>query len=176
MKLKVIEEALKLYEARGDHDYQTQVDIYNCWIELAEMKKPKGVDDWYCQDVTILPSILMNDLCNRLLYDTYGRMARRLPNGCDIVANFINAVHTEDCLTEISDLILADAFEYLRDLWNDNEAIGDNNADGSFKQPKDLTDEERTIIRNLICSYRDSLAGSNDEYFDQMQAILEKLR
>jgi len=79
-------------------------------------------------------------------------------------------------LTEISDLILADAFEYLRDLWNDNEAIGDNNADGSFKQPKDLTNEERTIIRNLICSYRDNLAGSNDEYFDQMQAILKKLR
>lgn len=176
MKLKVIEEALKMYEARGDHDDQTQADIYNCWVELAEMKKPKGVDDWYCQDVTILPSILMNDLCNRLLYDTYGRMARRLPNGRDIVANFIHAVHTEEYLTEISDLILADAFEFLRDLWSDNEAVGCNNPDGSFKQPKDLTDEEREIVRDLICNYRDSLDGSNDEYFDQMQSMLEKLR
>ena len=51
-----------------------------------------------------------------------------------------------------------------------------NKADGSFKQPKDLTDEEREIIRDLICNYRDNLAGGNDEYFDQMQAILEKLR
>ena len=51
-----------------------------------------------------------------------------------------------------------------------------NKANGSFKQPKDLTDEEREIIRELIYNYRDNLAGGNDEYFDQMQAILEKLR
>ena len=51
-----------------------------------------------------------------------------------------------------------------------------NKVNGSFKQPKDLTDEEREIIRELIYNYRDSLAGGNDEYFDQMQAILEKLR
>lgn len=134
MKLKIIEEALKMYEAHGNHDDQTQADIANCWIELAEMKKPKGVDDWYCTDVTILPSILMNDLCNRLLYDTYGRMARRLPNGRDIVANFINAVHTEEYLTEISDLILADAFDLIHDIWSDNETLGDNNPDGTFKR------------------------------------------
>ena len=134
MKLSIIEEALKMYEARGDHDDQTQADIANCWIELAEMKKPKGVNDWYCQDVTILPSILMTDICSQLLYDTYGRMARRLPDGRDIVANFINAVHTEDYLTEISDLILADAFDFLHDLWSDIEALGDNNPDGTFKR------------------------------------------
>ena len=51
-----------------------------------------------------------------------------------------------------------------------------NKVNGSFKQPKDLTDEEREIIRELIYNYRDNLAGGNDEYFDQMQAILEKLR
>ncbi len=56
-----------------------------------------------------------------------------------------------------------------------NEATGYNNPDGSCKQPKDLTDEEREIIRDLICNYRDSLDGSNDVYFDQMQSILEKL-
>lgn len=76
MKLSIIEEALKMYEARGDHDDQTQADI----------------------------------------------------------ANFINAVHTEDYLTEISNLILADAFDFLHDLWSDNEALGDNNPDGTFKR------------------------------------------
>jgi len=40
----------------------------------------------------------------------------------------------------------------------------------------DLTDEERAIIRELIYNYRDNLAGGNDEYFNQMQAILEKLQ
>ena len=51
-----------------------------------------------------------------------------------------------------------------------------NKADGGFKQPADLTDEERAIIRELIYNYRDNLAGGNDEYFNQMQAILEKLQ
>jgi len=50
-----------------------------------------------------------------------------------------------------------------------------NKADGGFKQPIDLTYEEREIIRDLIYNYRDNLAGGNDEYLDQMQAILEKL-
>ena len=49
-----------------------------------------------------------------------------------------------------------------------------NKAD--FKQPADLTDEERAIICELIYNYRDNLAGGNDEYFNQMQAILEKLQ
>jgi len=48
-------------------------------------------------------------------------------------------------------------------------------AADSFKQLI-LTDEEREIIRELIYNYRDNLAGSNDEYFDQMQAILKKLQ
>lgn len=134
MKLKIIEEALKMYEARGDHDDQTQADIADCWIELAEMKKPGDVDDWYCADVDIIPSLLTTDLCNRLLYDTYGRIARTATPDSDIAANFIHAVRTEDDLTEISELILADAFEYLHDLWNDNEAIGYNNPDGTFKR------------------------------------------
>ena len=49
-------------------------------------------------------------------------------------------------------------------------------AAGSIKPPINLTDEEREIIRELIYNYRDNLAGGNDEYFDQMQAILEKLQ
>jgi len=49
-------------------------------------------------------------------------------------------------------------------------------ADNNFKQPIYLTDEEREIIRELIYNYRDNLAGGSDEYFDQMQAILEKLQ
>lgn len=51
-----------------------------------------------------------------------------------------------------------------------------NKADNNFKQPVYLTDDEREIIRELIYNYRDNLAGGSDEYFDQMQAILEKLR
>jgi len=51
-----------------------------------------------------------------------------------------------------------------------------NKADNSCKQPVYLTDDEREIIRELIYNYRDNLAGSNDEYFDQMQAILKKLQ
>ena len=51
-----------------------------------------------------------------------------------------------------------------------------NKAADSFKQLIYLTDEEREIIRELIYNYRDNLAGSNDEYFDQMQAILKKLQ
>ena len=52
-----------------------------------------------------------------------------------------------------------------------------NKAADSFKQQLIyLADEEREIIRELIYNYRDNLAGGNDEYFDQMQAILEKLQ
>lgn len=133
MKLKIIEEALKMYEARGDHDDQTQADIANCWIELAEMKKPEGVDAFYCEDVDIIPTLLTDDLCNRLLYDTYGRIARTATPDSDIVAEFIDAVHTKEYLA-ISDLLLTDLCYFLHDLWSDNEATGDNNLDGTFKR------------------------------------------
>lgn len=51
-----------------------------------------------------------------------------------------------------------------------------NKAASSLNQLIYLTDEEREIIRELIYNYRDNLAGDSDEYFDQMQAILEKLQ
>lgn len=44
------------------------------------------------------------------------------------------------------------------------------------KKSVTLTKEESEIVRDLICNYRDDLAGGNDEHFDQMQAILAKFR
>ena len=132
MKLKIIEEALKMYEAHGDHDDQTQADIAKCWVELAEMKKAEGVDGWYCEDVDIIPTLLTDDLCSRLLYDIYGRIARTATPNSDIAAEFIDAVHTKEYLA-ISGLRLTDLCYFLHDLWNDNEATGENNLDGTFK-------------------------------------------
>jgi len=61
--------------------------------------------------------------------------------------------------------------------------IGDlhalRNAVDTYKETKKsvaLTEQESEIVRDLICDYRDSLAGSTDEHFDRMQAILVKFR
>lgn len=175
MNLNMLKKAVEMLEARGGHDEQMQTDIANCWIELAEMEKV-APDSEYCEDVVVIPRTLMIDFGNMMWYDDFGRKARKIGYDNMIAGNFLNAVRHDAYCTEVSELIVEDVYYLLHDLWLENENEGSNNADGSFKQPKDLTDEEREIVRDLICNYRDDLAGSSDEHFDRMQAILEKFR
>ena len=175
MNLSMLRQAVGMYEAIGDHDIQTQADIANCWIELAEMEKA-APDREYCEDVTVIPTTLMVDFGNIMWYDYYGRKARQIGYDNMTAEEFINAVHHDAYCPEVSDLVLTDSYYLIHDLWLENENGGDNNPDGSFKQLTKLTVGEREIIRDLIVNYRDGLVGGNNEHFNQMQTILEKVR
>lgn len=175
MNLSMLRQAVGMYESRGDHDIQTQADIANFWIELAEMEKA-APDREYCKDVTVIPTTLMLDFGNIMWYDYFGRKARQVGYDNMTAEEFINTVHHDAYCQEVSDLVLTDSYYLIRDIWLENENGDDNNQDGSFKQPTKLTVGEREIIRDLICNYRDSLAGCHDDNFDAMQSILAKLR
>lgn len=196
MKLHILKDALELYELSikdvgcggelhiGDKcaEYdekcpgcdQLTTDIANCWIELAEMEKAAPDSD-YCEDVTVIPTELMLDFGNKMWYNTYGRMARRLPNGRDIPANFINAVRKEEYITEVSDLVLNDVYDFLRDLWADNERDGENDTDGTFKRP--IVCDHIDMLQDLVNDKLDAIGyGVGYERYAQLGIALSHYR
>lgn len=75
------------------------------------------------------------DLINELYYDDYGRL-RKARFAVPTIEEWI--AETKRVHTVGLDVFPADAIErahdFLGDLWLDNERVGDNNPDGTFKK------------------------------------------
>lgn len=174
MKLAIIEKALSELQHSGKWTEDELVDIQNCWVELAEMKRAEP-DSYNLQDVYVIPVQHMIDYGNRMWYDTYGRMARRIPNGRDVPANFINAIRDECYIETASSLLLEDIHSFLNDLWHDNEEQGENDTDGTYKMQ--LTQEDLEFISNLVHDKLDELQqGDMYEHWLQLSKRLRQER
>lgn len=89
---------------------------------------------------------------NMALYDEFGRDAKKLKrDGVPYTFHRFHNMARNSMLSDMTIEMLRDGFEYLEDLWNDNETYGNNNPDGSFAyNHDDLQGTSVETIRSLL--------------------------
>lgn len=135
MKLQKLLDMIELVEK---HQLMDVVDIKEELIEVKTRYEEHDERDTWEDTVHIITLPGVVDLMNRTLYDYYGRMRRRIePN--EITDRFFIAELRCETTSEnfgfeqFTSEMLQAGYEVIHDLWGENEAIGDNNPDGSFK-------------------------------------------
>lgn len=133
MTIDMLIEAMELLKDSGYHpDYkerlidQTINELYNVRIETNKCR-----DIWH-GSVCVLATTDVLELINHGLYNKFGKIMRT-PNDRNPMYRFADAVHETPGFEYLSDDIIRDGYEYLNDLWHDNEQYCSNNPDGTFK-------------------------------------------
>lgn len=137
MDTRILKQALHMMLQRGDNDPDVTSGIQDALEEIANVEELWGDDavNWD-YDVTPLPISGAIDLVNRCLYDDYGLLRRANTTAIDY-GDFAYDARTGGNsygFEYMSDKALEAGFEFIRDLWQDNENVGDNNLDGSFRK------------------------------------------
>lgn len=80
--------------------------------------------------IIIMPSLAIGEMLNCYTYDIYGKLYKASSN-CTF-DDYLKELRKDVSLitTEAVDW----AYDFIKDLWLDNEADGSNNDDGTFKQ------------------------------------------
>ena len=135
--------AAKLDDAEVIHDVdEFMLDIMRL-RELVAADKPSSV---YGDDCYVVAANAAMELMNMSTYDDYGKLARvKCPVGAistdDTTIARQSFVDFDDYYHKvnwyacgISRGLAEDAFDYLSDLWYDNERYGNNGDDGTYKR------------------------------------------
>lgn len=134
MDTRILKKALHMMLQRGDHDPNVTSGIQDALEEIANVEERWGDDamNWD-YGATILPLTAAIDLVNVCLYDTYGLLCRSSPTVIRY-EDFAPFARQAAGFETMSDQALRDGFEFVCDLWKDNERFGYNNLDGSFRK------------------------------------------
>lgn len=116
-----------------------QETIYDLHETLKTLKSLEAVLDktengriW---DWQVLP-ISMNDACNILnvtSYDEYGKLARA-NNGQVSIEDFEQVVYKQYIFDDMYREFLSSGYDIVKDLWDENEAYGNNKPDGTYNK------------------------------------------
>lgn len=136
MKTETLRMALEMLEARGDYDEQTWTDIRDALQEIDDIEQADIDDGWQGQTEVHLITIQDSDaLINKCLYDTYGKLRKQtIPRDPLLLPNFHQRSKDVYGFEHWTFSAIRDGFEFVNDLWHDNEVDGANNPDGTFKQ------------------------------------------
>ncbi len=84
------------------------------------------VDD----DIEIVNAGQALDIANYMTYDIYGKAKRQ--HGDDMNPTIYNKAVNEELMYGLQSSLLYEGYDYVADLWRDNEDAGANNPDGTF--------------------------------------------
>lgn len=140
MKMDMLKEALNMMYARGDHEPEIKAEIKSALEELQTTMDLWGDRaDNYELEARLVPEESMAELININLYNMYGRMMRENRNLVEFdlfVCGCRGGSVYADGFEYLSDKALRGGYEFIRDLWQDNESNGSNNPDGTFDAGK----------------------------------------
>lgn len=90
-------------------------------------------NDIWKSEIEVVGAECSATVTNYLLYDSYGRLRRANPTITvdEAVARLRET--EQDLLAGIPDCMIADGLSFVSDLWSDNDDLGYNNADGTYK-------------------------------------------
>lgn len=136
MKLDILFKAMRSYKIRlaeNDPEYEEARKAY--W-ELRNAQKYWKADNrrLWKDEVRIVPIDVMIDVQNHMLYDEFGKMAKEaeLAGTHVFFDDYVEMAREYSAFADVTLGVLEDGFEFLRDLWGDNETYGQNNPDGTF--------------------------------------------
>jgi hypothetical protein len=169
MELKLMKEALKHYAlsadcSAADRDKVLEM-VGECQATIDRMK----ADDWITKDgclVQVIPSIVLTDFLNLTTYDDYGKLARQHGGECRF----------EYYMRKVQDIglgfsmLTADqvmcGYDYLSDLWHDNEESGEHNPDGTLKRISDNQAIDKDLLQRVIKRLQDKVT-IDQEYMEK---------
>lgn len=128
------------YETVELTDPEEAASLKNLIAETVELDRLMETDNEIWPNEIRLISISSScDLGNRVLYDTYGKLARERncqPNESVTFEGFALRARKEFGCETLTELVLRDAWEVISDLWSDNEKDGHHKADGTIDSTK----------------------------------------
>lgn len=133
MTIDLLIEALQMLKDRGDNpDYKDRV-IHDSLTELKSLRSDISEESRRIWKGAVHVVSMSNalDLQNALLYDTYGKLAREYDDNVPFLS-YIAAARAQFGFDEASIAFLRSGYDFLSDLWGDNEVNGNNGPDGTF--------------------------------------------
>lgn len=128
---------LHYYETVETTDPEEAASLQNFIAETVELDRLMETDNKIWPNEIRLISISSScDIGNKMLYDTYGKLARANNNKEVPFERFALTARKEFGCETLTELVLRDGWEILTDLWHDNDAIGSHHADGTFESMK----------------------------------------
>lgn len=125
MEFSLIRQAMQLMIDNGIKVNEAQQVI----DDIDYMKKQIGIDSW--DDCHILAESDVMNLLNRTTYDVYGRLYAA-NNGKVTFEQYAYKCRTYHEWNCTSDTTLKVGYEFISDLYSDNEEKGFHNPDGTF--------------------------------------------
>lgn len=133
MKLTTLREALSHYICTAHLDSNERLDVVETIEELARVEE-RYTDSSRCEDAVCVVTINdITQLLNIATYDIYGRLAVNRPSNHLSFVVYAEAVRSK-LDVELTDTTLESGYFFIHDLWQDNEELGCNNADGTFNK------------------------------------------
>lgn len=178
MYIDILIEALdNLYENTLYPDYK-RAAIKEALDEVYAQKDLMDYDLLRGQ-VHIVSMTTATEAVNMALYDQFGREAKKAKKaGRSYAFNDFLDLARNSIMSDVTIEILRDSFEYLEDLWSDNEVYGNNEPDGSFRYTsRKLSDDTVETIHNVLTARQLDLQDcilscDNDEDIDKFQGEL----
>lgn len=136
MDIRILKEALKHYSQSADcpaKDRNHVLDaVGECQATIDQILAVGDYDD-IMYDVCTIASITVTDFLNLTSYDIYGKLAKKHGGRCPL-SYYIHAMRRDMFLDTLTAAQLELGYNFLADLWQDNEASGEHNPDGTFKR------------------------------------------
>jgi hypothetical protein len=134
LKLDILQKALKYYAQSAEcHDNGDLDDVFDAIEHVAAVYDNALGDDYLNTSFEIIPTITLTDLLNIATYDDLGKLLKvHSIDDPNLFGRYIHNVkpYCDGCTNEQ----LESGFEFICDLWSDNERAGSNNPDGTFKR------------------------------------------
>jgi hypothetical protein len=130
MKLEILKKALEHYILSADCSEADRQNVFDAIAECNNQIERYYSRELWMDTVYIVTSDSMHTLLNKVTYDNYGKLKK----SCGQVpfewyAEDVRKAFDMDLTNEVLQL----GYHFVSDLWNDNEADGENNPDGTFK-------------------------------------------
>lgn len=172
MKLQTIENALKHYMLSADCSVEEREDIDSALRTCHAVAERYADRNLWQDSVQLITTSTLIDFLNMSTYDTFGKLAKR-HDGKVPFEHYVAAVRNKG-LEQLTNGQIECGYEFINDLWHDNEASGDNSIDGTFPTSK--------IDR--IIHYLDAYHITNEDVLEKsaltelatLKAILDQLR
>lgn len=134
MKLRLIKEALEHYVLSADCSENDREEVFMAISECAQLEERYEDRDLWKDAVSLITNSDLLDFLNFTTYDILGKL-NRINDGEAPFESYAREVRRMPGY-QLTDGQLRAGYEFIMDLWHDNEAYGCgyNNPDGTFNK------------------------------------------
>lgn len=136
MDIRILKEALKCYAQSADCPAKDRDKVLEAIGECQatiDRVIAEDVDD-FTFIVSTIPVMTLSDFLNLTTYNIYGKLAKR-HGGRAPFHHYVHAVERDSLMINmLTAAQLQVGYDFIADLWSDNEANGEHNPDGTFKR------------------------------------------